>query len=52
MSKTCCPVLACASAAGTASSLRAWVSWRKMAITDLLWKEMREIYYGRNIPAV
>ncbi|MCL7870646.1 hypothetical protein L7H84_45150, partial [Klebsiella pneumoniae] len=21
-------------------------------ITDLLWKEMREIYYGRNIPAV
>ena len=22
------------------------------AITDLLWKEMREIYYGRNIPAV
>jgi S-adenosylmethionine decarboxylase len=21
-------------------------------ITDLLWKEMREIYYGRNIPSV
>ena len=21
-------------------------------ITDLLWKEMREIYYGRNIPTV
>ncbi|MCK8349829.1 S-adenosylmethionine decarboxylase, partial [Erwinia amylovora] len=21
-------------------------------ITDLLWKEMREIYYGRNIPAL
>ncbi|CAO95876.1 MULTISPECIES: adenosylmethionine decarboxylase [Erwinia] len=21
-------------------------------ITDLLWKEMREIYYGRNIPAI
>jgi S-adenosylmethionine decarboxylase len=24
----------------------------RKAITDLLWKEMREIYYGRNIPAV
>ncbi|HCC12833.1 MAG TPA: S-adenosylmethionine decarboxylase, partial [Atlantibacter hermannii] len=21
-------------------------------ITDMLWKEMREIYYGRNIPSV
>jgi len=21
-------------------------------ITDLLWKEMREIYYGRNIPSL
>jgi S-adenosylmethionine decarboxylase len=21
-------------------------------ITDLLWQEMREIYYGRNIPSV
>jgi len=21
-------------------------------ITEALWKEMREIYYGRNIPAV
>jgi S-adenosylmethionine decarboxylase len=24
----------------------------RKAITDLLWKEMREIYYGRNIPTV
>jgi len=24
----------------------------RKTITDLLWKEMREIYYGRNIPAV
>ena len=24
----------------------------RKVITDLLWKEMREIYYGRNIPAV
>ncbi|VFT72666.1 S-adenosylmethionine decarboxylase [Klebsiella aerogenes] len=23
----------------------------RKVITDLLWKEMREIYYGRNIPA-
>lgn len=24
----------------------------RKVITDLLWKEMREIYYGRNIPTV
>ncbi len=24
----------------------------RKSITDLLWKEMREIYYARNIPSI